>query len=87
MPGGFTLNQFLVLDDEPLLFHTGLRQFFPAVREAVASVIPTASLRWIAFSHWEPDESGALNEWLETAPRAVAVQGHTGVNEIGRAHV
>ena len=80
IPGGFTFNQFLVLDEEPLLFHTGPRQIFPLVREAVASVVLLAKLRWVAYSHWEPDESGALNEWLGTAPQAVAVQGNVGVN-------
>jgi flavorubredoxin len=79
VPGGFTFNQFLVVDDQPLLFHTGPRGLFPLVREAVASVLPPEQLRWIAFSHWEPDESGALNEWLETAPGATAVQGQVGV--------
>jgi flavorubredoxin len=76
--GGFTFNQFLVVDDEPTLFHTGPKRLFPVVREAVASVIAPESLRWIAFSHWEPDESGSLNEWLEAAPQATAVQGRVG---------
>ena len=80
IPGGFTFNQFLIVDEEPLLFHTGPRRMFPLVREAVASVIEPESLRWVAFSHWEPDESGALNEWLTTAPRATAVQGRVGVS-------
>lgn len=80
IPGGFTFNQFLVVDEQPLLFHTGPRRMFPLVREAMASVMPPAKLRWVAFSHWEPDESGALNEWLEAAPQAVAVQGNVGVN-------
>ncbi len=79
MPGGFTFNQFLVLDDEPLLFHTGPRGLFPLVCEAMKTVLPPETLRWIAFSHWESDESGALNEWLTIAPRATAVQGHVGV--------
>ncbi len=35
---------------------------FPAVREAVASLIDPASLRWISWSHFEVDECGALNE-------------------------
>ncbi len=30
-------NHFLIRDDEPLLFHTGMRGMFPEVREAVAS--------------------------------------------------
>jgi flavorubredoxin len=80
MPGGFSFNQFLLLDDEPLLFHTGPRRMFPVVSEAAATVMPLQQLRLLAFSHWEPDESGALNEWLEVAPHATAVQGNVGVN-------
>lgn len=70
IPGGFTFNQFLLVDDDPLLFHTGPRKMFPLTREAVASVIDPARLRWISFSHFEADECGALNEWLAVAPNA-----------------
>jgi flavorubredoxin len=73
VPGGFTFNQFLVVDDEPLLFHTGMRTLFPAVREAVARVIDPARLRWVGFSHVEADECGALNDWLAVAPQAQPV--------------
>ncbi len=69
-PGGFSFNQYLIVDDEPLLFHTGLRKMFSLVREAVASVIDPARLRHLAFSHVEADECGALNEWLAIAPQA-----------------
>ncbi len=72
VPGGFTFNQYLVDDDEPLLFHTGLRHGFPALRDAIARVMPLERLRWIAFSHFEQDECGALNELLGAAPRAQA---------------
>lgn len=72
VPGGFTFNQYLIEDDEPLLFHTGLRQLFPAVRDAIGRVMPVERLRWIAFSHFEQDECGALNELLAAAPRAQA---------------
>jgi flavorubredoxin len=71
-------NHFLVRDEEPLLFHAGLRQMFPEVREAVASVIDPAKLRWISFSHFESDECGALNEWLAIAPHAEAACGFVG---------
>ncbi|TAH35511.1 MAG: MBL fold metallo-hydrolase [Planctomycetota bacterium] len=64
--------QFLVRDEEPLLFHTGLKALFPAVREAVASVMDPAKLRWLSFSHFEADECGALNEWLALASKAEA---------------
>ena len=56
-------NQFVVRDDEPLLFETGMKQIFPSVREAVSKVIEPASLRYVSFSHFEPDECGSLNEW------------------------
>lgn len=74
MPGGFTFNQILIRDEEPLLFHTGFRRMFPLVREAVAHVLgDAAKLRYVAFSHVEADECGALDEWLATAPRAEAI--------------
>lgn len=65
-------NQFLINDDEPLLFHTGMKVLFPIVRDAVATVINPSQLRWISFSHFEADECGSLNEWLEVAPNAQA---------------
>jgi flavorubredoxin len=75
IPGGFTYSSYLIVDDEPLLFHTGLRRIFPLVREAVASVIPVERLRYISFSHVESDESGSLNQWLAAAPNAVPLCG------------
>lgn len=71
-------NQFLVRDEEPLLYHTGMKGLFPVVREAVASVIDPADLRWIGYSHFEADECGALNEWLAIAPSAQAISGMVG---------
>jgi flavorubredoxin len=73
--GGFSFNQYLIVDDEPLLFHTGPRRMFPLVREALASVIAPARLRHIAFSHVEADECGSLNEWLAAAPDAAPLCG------------
>jgi flavorubredoxin len=71
VPGGFTFNQYLVKDDEPLLFHTGFRRMFPLVREAIDKVLPAGRLRHAGFSHFEADESGALNDFLAIAPAAV----------------
>lgn len=70
---GMQFNQFLVADAEPVLVHTGFRRAFPVTRDAVSSVLDPATLRWIAFSHFEADECGALNEWLAAAPRAQAL--------------
>lgn len=79
LPGGFSFNQYLVVDDEPLLFHTGLRRMFPLVREAIAAILPAETLRHICFSHLEADESGALNEFLAVAPRAAPLSSALGV--------
>lgn len=73
--GGFSFNQYLIADDEPLLFHTGPRKMFSLVRDAVASVLPVETLRYIAFSHVEADECGSLNEWLGAAPQSVPLCG------------
>ena len=73
VPGGFSFNQYLIAGDEPLLFHTGLRKTFPMVLEAVRSVMPAEQLRYVAFSHFEQDECGSLNDWLAVAPHAVAL--------------
>jgi len=77
-PTGFTFNQFLIDADEPLLYHTGMRALFPAVSDAIERVLPVETLRWIAFSHVEADESGAMNEFLAAAPHAQVAHGALG---------
>jgi len=76
-PAGFTFNEFLVMADEPLLFHCGHRKMFGTIAEAVARIVPVERLRWVSFSHVEADECGALEAWLDAAPRSVAA--HTAV--------
>jgi flavorubredoxin len=71
-------NHFLIKDEQPLLFHTGMKQMFPLVREAMARVLDPAALRWISFSHFEADECGALNDWLGVAPHAKPACGLVG---------
>ena len=68
--GGFSFNQYLIVDDEPLLFHTGLRAHFANVAEAVERIMPLDRLRYIGFSHFESDECGSLNAFLAAAPHA-----------------
>jgi flavorubredoxin len=75
IPGGpdFNFNQYLVADDNPLLFHTGPRRMFPLVAQAICKVLPLERLRYVAFSHFEADECGSLNDFLAAAPAAVPV--------------
>ena len=78
-PTGFTFNQFLVDAEEPLLYHTGMRELFPSVRAAVETVLPVERLKWIAFAHVEADECGSVNEFLAAAPHAQVAHGAMGV--------
>ncbi|MEO5724402.1 MAG: MBL fold metallo-hydrolase [Ilumatobacteraceae bacterium] len=77
-PTGFTFNQFLIDDDEPLLFHTGQRMLFDSVSEAIATVVPVEALRWITFGHIEADECGSMNQFLAAAPQAQVAHGGLG---------
>ncbi len=72
---GFTFNQFLLLGDEPFLFHCGHRQLFGTVSEAINRVFPLEKLRWISFGHVEADECGAMNMLLDAAPNAEVIHG------------
>lgn len=71
--GAFNFNQYLIVDDKPMLFHSGPRGLFPLVKEAITSILPPETLQYIGFSHVEADECGALNTFLAIAPRAVPV--------------
>jgi flavorubredoxin len=77
-PAGFSFNQFLVKADEPLLFHCGHRKMFTGISEAVARIVPLDRLRWVSFSHVEADEAGALDNWMQAAPAAIAAHGAVG---------
>ena len=77
-PPGFTFNPLLIDDDEPLLFHTGQRMLFDSVSEAVATIVPIETLRWITFGHIEADECGSMNQFLAAAPRAEIAHGALG---------
>jgi flavorubredoxin len=90
IPGGpaqFNFNQYLIVDDEPLVFHTGPRRMFPLVSEAIATVMALKDLRYVAFSHVEADECGSLNDFLAAAPGAVPLCGQVAalvsVNDLG----
>jgi flavorubredoxin len=73
VPGGFTFNQFLIVDESPLLYHTGPLKMFSLVCEAIETILPVSALRYISFSHYEADECGSLNNFLEAAPHAQAL--------------
>lgn len=75
IPGGFSFNQFLIVDEEPLLFHSGPRRMFPLVSEAISKILPLDHLRYFSFSHFESDECGSVNEFLARCPQALPLCG------------
>jgi flavorubredoxin len=77
--GGFTFNQFLLDAEEPLLFHTGPRLLFPDIAEATERIMPLDRIRWISFGHFESDECGSMNRWLDAAPEATLIAGQVTV--------
>src|SRR5262245_42141837 len=77
-PAGFTFNQFLILADQLVSCHAGLRKMLQLNRDAVSRIIAPERLRWITFGHYEADECGAMNEWLAVAPDAEVAHGQTG---------
>jgi flavorubredoxin len=79
IPGGFSISQYLIADDEPVVFHTGWRRWFPCVSEAISKVVPLERIRHVGYSHFEGDESGAVNEFLAVAPQAVPFASHIGM--------
>ncbi len=79
IPGGFNLSQYLIVDEEPVVFHTGWRRWFPFVSEAISKVVPLDRIRHVGYSHFEGDEAGAMNEFLAAAPRAVPFASYIGV--------
>lgn len=79
IPGGFSFNSYLIVDDEPVLFHAGYRKLFPLTQEAISKVLPVDKIRWIGGSHFEGDEFGALNDLLSVAPSATPFGSQVGV--------
>ena len=75
---GFTFNHFLIVGDEPLLFHCGFRKMFPLVSAAIGKIMPLHRIRWLSFGHFEADECGSMNEWLAAAPHAEIMRGMVG---------
>jgi flavorubredoxin len=76
-PAGFTFNQYLIVAEEPLLFHCGPRMMYALVSAALTTIMPIERLRWISFGHVEADECGSMNLWLAAAPKAQVFHGQT----------
>lgn len=78
----FSYVNFLILDEHPLLIHTGRAKLFQENLKLLTSLMDVEKLSYIAFSHAEADECGALNDWLKVAEKAVVLVGPIGIPTI-----
>jgi flavorubredoxin len=71
LPGyTFQFNQFLIDDERPTLIHTGMYQLYEGVRDAVAEVLDPGRLEYVILLHFEADENGGMDRFLEGAPNS-----------------
>jgi flavorubredoxin len=64
----FQFNQFLIDDERPALIHTGMYPMYDDVRDAVAEVLDPGTLEYVVLLHFESDECGGMDRFLEGAP-------------------
>ncbi len=68
-----TFNQFLIDDERPTLVHTGRYEDYEQVRNAIAEVIDPSRLEFVILLHFEADECGGMDRFLEAAHESVLV--------------
>jgi flavorubredoxin len=68
---GVLTNQYLIVDgDEGALLDAGGYFVFERVYENVKEFIKPENIKYLLFSHQDPDVIGSLNLWLDVAPNA-----------------
>jgi flavorubredoxin len=70
---GITFNQFLIEDEQPTLIHTGEYGVYENVRKAIREVLDPATLANVVLLHWEGDENGGMDRFMQQAPKAELV--------------
>jgi flavorubredoxin len=73
-----TLNQFLIAGEHPALIHTGTFPLYDDVRKAVSEVLDPKRLEYVVVPHFESDECGGMDRFVEDAPNAVLVCSEAG---------
>lgn len=70
---GIGFNQFLIVDEEPTLIHTGTYPKYDGIRAQIREVLDPARLRYVVVPHFEADECGGMDRFLAEAPGAKLV--------------
>jgi flavorubredoxin len=66
----FQFNQFLIADERPALIHTGMYGLYESVRDGIAEVLDPSTLEYVILLHFEADENGGMDRFLEAAPNS-----------------
>jgi flavorubredoxin len=66
-----TFNQFLIADELPALVHTGRHGDYEGVRNAISQILDPSSLKYVILLHFEADECGGMDRFLEAAPESM----------------
>jgi flavorubredoxin len=66
----FQFNQFLIDDERPTLIHTGMYGFYDSIRGAISEVLDPSRLEYVILLHFESDECGGMDRFLEAAPNS-----------------
>lgn len=87
-----SVNQFLIIQHESaVLIDPGSEGLFGELYDAVSAHIDPQKIKYIFFSHQDPDVAGSINQWsIATSARLVISQlwvrfmGHFGLMDMGR---
>lgn len=72
-PIDLSFHQYLLMTDEPILFHTGNVQQAGALIPQLKEVLNGKALKYIFVSHFESDECGGLSVVLRHFPKAKTI--------------
>jgi flavorubredoxin len=73
-----SFNQFLIVDEQPALIHTGTYQAYDSVRAAIAQVIDPKKLAYVVIPHFEADECGGMRRFVNEAPGCTLIASELG---------
>ncbi len=65
-----SFNQFLIADEHPTVIHTGRYGDYEGVHSAISQVLDPSTLEYVILLHFEADECGGRERFLEAAPRS-----------------
>ncbi|APM39861.1 MBL fold metallo-hydrolase [Clostridium kluyveri] len=81
-PMHFTLHQYLLLSEEPVLVSTGTVQQAKQILPQIKKLLNGKEIKYILFSHIESDECGGLPVFLKEYPNVITVCSELSAREL-----